>query len=333
MSVKQENTLRSHLGALVDLTAQIGFEQLIVTFIRNIENIFAPSTIKLIMGHGNKIMEELDFSEQNLQEMVEQLLKINSNKTLLPSETAQSPSTIVYHEQGTSWVQFPLSAATGVIGFLQVPGQYPEQDILMAESYIQIFINQINLLSKNECDALTGLYNRQAFDERLKKLIENHNNSRSSDNSVGCIFALVDIDHFKRINDSLGHLYGDEVLILLARILRSSLRESDWVFRYGGEEFAIVLHNCNRQFGNMVLERIRGNIEAYAFPQVDRVTCSMGYTVLDINQPLGVSFERADSALYFAKENGRNQVHGYEQLLQQGKLQQKAPSAGDIELF
>ena len=334
MPDKQENSLRSQLNALVALTAQFRFDQLISTFVGNIQGIFPSTSIKLITGYGTKAMTELDFTAQNLQVTVESLLqKSNSTQEILPMEAAGHPASIVHNDSTSCWVQIPLSTNIGAIGFLAVIGHYPEQSILLAESHIQIFINQVNILSKNERDALTGLYNRQAFDERLKMLIEKRNHHRKSDTSVEHVFALVDIDHFKRINDNLGHLYGDEVLILLARIMKDTLRENDWIFRYGGEEFAIMLHNCDLKLGEMVLERIRSEIEAYAFPQLDRVTCSMGYTQLDIDQPLGVNFERADTALYFAKQNGRNQVHGYEQLLQQGKLKEKAVPPGDIELF
>jgi diguanylate cyclase (GGDEF)-like protein len=334
MTVKQQNTLRSQLDALVGLTAQAGFEQLILTFIRNIQGLFADDDITLITGHGGMALDERDFTDSNLQEMVEQLLqKTNSYKTRVPSELLEQPSTVVFHDQESNWVQFPLNVAIGTIGFLRISGQHPEQSILLAESHIQIFINQINLLSLNERDALTGLYNRQAFDERLKKLLENHNSNRKSDTSTNHVFALVDIDLFKRINDTLGHIYGDEVLILFARILRQSLREDDWIFRYGGEEFAIVLQNCSLQLGKGVLERVRGNVESYAFPQLERVTCSMGYTSLDARHPLGVNFQRADAALYYAKEHGRNQTHAFEVLVEAGSLRQKAPSTGEIELF
>lgn len=334
MTVKQENILQSQLDALVELTAQAGFENLIPIFIKNIRELFAHARIILNTGDGEKTAQELSFTESHLQKMIEQWLqRAHSFKTGIPSELAVHPSGIVVHDREGDWTQFPLTTAAGTIGFLRVSGRYSDQNILLAESHIRIFLNQINLLNINERDALTGLYNRQAFDQRLKHLLENRNQNRKSDTSMDNIFALVDIDHFKRINDTLGHIYGDEVLILFARILQHSIREDDWVFRYGGEEFAIVLHNCDLPLGGKILERIRSNIEAYDFPQLERVTCSMGYTSVDAKQPLGVNFQRADAALYYAKENGRNQLHSYDQLIEQRSLQQMTPSTGEIELF
>jgi diguanylate cyclase (GGDEF)-like protein len=144
--------------------------------------------------------------------------------------------------------------------------------------------------------------------------------------------AVVDIDHFKMVNDRFGHLYGDEVLILVANILRSSFRSHDRIFRFGGEEFVVLLRSTSLSTAHKVFNRFRKNVEDYYFPQVGQVTVSVGFVSAENGSPVEV-LGRADQALYFAKENGRNQVRYYDDLVAAGLLQTKQVSNDDVELF
>ena len=146
-------------------------------------------------------------------------------------------------------------------------------------------------------------------------------------------FALLDIDHFKKVNDRFGHIYGDEVLLLFSQIMNDTFRDDDLLFRYGGEEFAIALRNVNDQSSNIALERLRSNVEAFEFPQVGKVTVSIGYTCVKPVQMISTLTDAADKALYFAKEHGRNQVCSYDQLLKKGRLTVQDFSKQDVELF
>jgi diguanylate cyclase (GGDEF)-like protein len=142
----------------------------------------------------------------------------------------------------------------------------------------------------------------------------------------------MDIDHFKRINDEFGHLYGDEVLLLLSRCMQRNFRQTDKLFRFGGEEFVVVLDRTSQPNSLKVLERFRNAIENYNFPQVGRVTISIGYVCLNGIDDPSTLVGRADQALYYAKEHGRNQVCFYEGLLAEGKLVAEH-FTDDIQLF
>jgi diguanylate cyclase (GGDEF)-like protein len=123
------------------------------------------------------------------------------------------------------------------------------------------------------------------------------------------------------------------VLILLARLMHSSFREKDRLFRCGGEEFVVILAPTEMEFAEAVLERFREAVEAFEFPQVGRVTVSIGVTqVLPGDNPL-TAFGRADEALYVAKEQGRNRVLSYESLIAGGVLHDRTSEAADIEMF
>jgi diguanylate cyclase (GGDEF)-like protein len=120
--------------------------------------------------------------------------------------------------------------------------------------------------------------------------------------------AVMDVDYFKRVNDRFGHACGDDVLTLLARLMRESFRESDWLFRSGGEEFVVLLESTDGQYVRGILERFRSAVEAYRFPQVGSVTVSVGFTRVRASDDGASAFRRADEALYAAKRRGRNQM-------------------------
>lgn len=200
---------------------------------------------------------------------------------------------------------------------------------------LNIYQNFSRLINDNESDTLTGLLNRKTFDYKINKIIAQMQAGakRKDDRNAGFYsLAIFDIDHFKRVNDNFGHLIGDEVLLLFSQHLKQSFRDSDPLFRFGGEEFVGVF-GCNGPDDiNAILERFRKRIGQYHFPQVGHITVSTGFTQITEFDTSSQVIDRADSALYFAKNNGRNRVESYDQLLASGKIQVNKKE-GDIELF
>lgn len=203
-----------------------------------------------------------------------------------------------------------------------------------------IYTNFLSLLEAGERDALTGLYNRRMFDTRLSSLARSidleHSDkkqerryNRESENYLG----IIDIDYFKRVNDDYGHLFGDEVLLWLAQNMRHCFRDEDSLFRYGGEEFAVLLSGLNQLQAQEVFERFRKIIESANFPQIGQITVSIGYSCIDRKVNPTLVFGDADKALYYAKEHGRNRVECYELLIKNKQLKQDCEDTTDIELF
>lgn len=150
-------------------------------------------------------------------------------------------------------------------------------------------------------DHLTGLYNRIEFDRILAREI-----SRFNRYQLPFSIIIIDIDFFKKINDIHGHIIGDKTLIALADIIKASTRLSDLASRWGGEEFVIITTGTNSNDSLIVAENLRNKIEQYKFPIVGKVTVSCGITEYQNGeQPVAV-VERADRALYKAKNSGRN---------------------------
>ena len=158
-------------------------------------------------------------------------------------------------------------------------------------------------------DELTQVMNRRAFNEAFLKEV-----GRARRNQRVLTFILCDIDHFKKVNDTYGHLIGDEILKKTAKVLENSIRRpSDTIARFGGEEFAIILAETNNEGAKILAENIRVNIEKESKKWETQTTISLGiYTCIPDQDTIPEKIvHKADKALYTAKNEGRNQVKAY----------------------
>ena len=229
---------------------------------------------------------------------------------------------------------FPImSNARKVLGYLLVQRAPPlafDEQALMTDLF-RVYDNYLAVLRDSQIDRLTGLLNRRTFDDQLDRALglirrayqedAGTRSKRKVGEGTGCFFmGEIDIDHFKSVNDRFGHQYGDEVLVILARILQSTFRKTDLVYRFGGEEFVVIVYVDDRSDAEMTFERLRRSIENHAFPQVGQVTVSIGITeIRDTSIPVEL-LGRADQALYYGKTHGRNRVSFYEALVASGDL-------------
>ena len=237
---------------------------------------------------------------------------------------------------------FPVATDREQLGVMEVESEAPldERDQRLVMSILRIYRNFQGLLDYSERDTLTGLLNRKTFDESFLKAVaqpapavvgaagRRRQSVQLSRNWLG----VIDIDHFKRVNDSYGHLIGDEVLLLMSRLMRSSFRFDDRLYRFGGEEFVVLMRCADGDAAAQAFERLRHNVERHLFPQVGRITVSIGFTELKAGDTPNGAFERADKAVYFAKGQGRNQVRHHADLVAAGHLADDA-KIGDMELF
>ena len=157
-------------------------------------------------------------------------------------------------------------------------------------------------------DALTGLYNRRWLDETLPRLVSRYTTSHRP-----LCLLMVDIDHFKRFNDTFGHVVGDQVLAEMAHRISQSLRTTDIAVRYGGEEFCVLLPDTDLEGAKLAAERLRKAAadkpwSTHAGEPLPVVTLSIGGTALFAGATPQDFIERADKALYRAKHSGRNRA-------------------------
>lgn len=218
----------------------------------------------------------------------------------------------------------PLISRNKVIGFLNIHSMYKSKPLtnekvelvyaLASQASIAISNAQMFALMREQAiiDQCTGLYNFRYFQQKLDEEI-----TASLQNKENLSMVILDIDHFKHVNDTWGHLYGDQVLRELANVLKRNVRTEDSVCRYGGEEFAIIFPRCDTEIAFKIAERIRSRIQETT--TTDRrkffkepITVSIGISQLspEINKTTLIS--QADLALYWAKNNGRNRSHIYD---------------------
>ena len=165
--------------------------------------------------------------------------------------------------------------------------------------------NALNSFKKKALfDAMTKLYNRGSFMEILQEQVEKF----GAYTPTMALF-MIDVDNFKKVNDTLGHLVGDAVLTQVAEILKTSLRKNDYPARFGGDEFTVVAPDTNTEQSHKLAEKLRHRIQAHGFNTGDiPVTISVGYTIYRVGETIQNFIRRADKALYDAKQMGRNVV-------------------------
>lgn len=242
---------------------------------------------------------------------------------------------------------FPLATDRAVVGVLELHTERPlDADAMrLVCSILRVHRNFTGLLDDSERDTLTGLLNRKTFDVAFYKL------AVSQDLAPGQVgtpdgerrdgigdgqqhyIGVIDIDHFKAVNDAHGHLIGDEVLLLLARLMRSAFRFNDRLFRFGGEEFVVLMRCSGDAQAGVALERMRCLVKGFAFPQVGTISVSVGFTQVQPGDTPSAAFERADRAVYWAKAHGRDQVCSHAALVARGDLADNGKKVGDVELF
>lgn len=185
--------------------------------------------------------------------------------------------------------------------------KHMEDEISRANTMISQLTQQVKILEeKTNIDPLTKVYNRRALNSYLGHICQQHIQP------LDLYVMILDLDDFKEVNDTHGHLAGDKVLIFIANILKKTLRDGDKIFRYGGEEFVILLHRVdNEKCRHIILrlmELVRANKLIYKGENL-QVTMSVGATKYRDDDTYETLLSRADSALYKAKENGKNQMY------------------------
>jgi len=254
---------------------------------------------------------------------------------------ALTGQTVVTKKGDVGLSVFPLATDREVVGVLELitDGALQTEAQRMVCSILRIYRNFQGLLDYSERDTLTGLLNRKTFDESFLKISSaipvagsSHDARRAAGPGSRYWLGMIDIDHFKSVNDTYGHLIGDEVLLLLSRLMRSSFRFHDRLYRFGGEEF-VVLMRCDSEIdAQRAFERLRANTLAYQFPQVGHITVSVGFSELKAGDSPSAAIERADRAVYWVKTHGRNQVQSHADLVARGELE-ASEKVGDVELF
>ncbi len=356
--IKGEQTLRMDnriLQSVIEITRQCDTDSLEYGFVKTLAKVVPCRAISICKLHKQNVFESLEEiihltidtkdSGENHFEWRDEVRSLPIN-TQIETCLTQAKTCIEKMETGFEQLLIPIIFKKETLGLVILEGG-PDisgnQDLI--EGLVKIYENYLTILNESECDNLTSLFNRRTFDKKLNRLLQAQKKARKEDLASGqhqarrrlepnsfAWLAILDIDHFKRVNDTYGHVYGDEVLLVFSQKMKSCFRSSDLLFRFGGEEFLVVLEPIPFENANSTLERFRQTVADHDFPLVGKVTISIGFVKITEDDYPPTVLEYADKALYYAKEHGRNSVYSYESLLEKGKLTEEENS-GSVDLF
>lgn len=334
------------LNYIVSITESRDIEILEMSLLRTIFEVCPCKRVYLFKAATDKPSERIisgygsdGYSSSYDLEPDADFLKLAENFIIDPEQFQK-----LYPDNNSTYIIIPVDILSNQIGFIAV--EKPEVrafNIQILIGLVKIYQNYVSILLDNQTDTLTGILNRKTFDDRIMKLIEikkrqkketgSQLNERRSGNPDRFWLGIFDIDDFKKVNDTFGHIYGDEILILISRIIQKVFRTSDMKFRFGGEEFIIVMKADNSEDAFTVFERLRNEVANYTFPQTGRITISTGIVEITGSETPSVFVGQADNALYFAKHNGKNMTCIYSDLVEQGLIKPPAIKKGEIILF
>ncbi len=236
-------------------------------------------------------------------------------------------------DDGLYMIWTPIRMDGHVVGVLLVEGHDSFDTMFpVLDGFCRIYSNYVGLIHEAECDKLTGLLNRSTIDRYLQRLVGRVSRVSTAAASEQLWLAILDIDHFKRVNDTYGHLYGDEVILWVAQQLRANFPSPNALFRFGGEEFVALVVTPEEGGIHAMLEQFRARMADYIFPQIGAVTVSIGFVRVTGAGFSTAVLDLADKALYYAKNHGRNQVRGYHDLVAAGLLAGDV-MVGSVDLF
>ncbi len=258
------------------------------------------SDAKVAMRRGRDDFQQAGEIAKRLQTLASEMASVvGEHRTEL--EQASNLLKVDGHPAGDAIADLVMN----VVGNIVHSNQSLQSKLDTAESRLQEQAVEIEShISRSLTDPLTGLPNRREFNERLEERMSAWNRRRESFSLL-----LLDVDHFKKLNDVHGHLAGDQVLAALGNTLRAAIRREDAAARYGGEEFAILLPNTSLEQAALVSRKVREAASQFVIQHNDHriaITISGGLATIQLNEQVDSLIQRADAALYAAKAAGRN---------------------------
>ena len=315
--------------AMAELSSQLDLSQVLRRILVSLRKILAFDSATLFLKVDNQLKVVAARGFKNTSRLIDKTFPAdnillneiqNLEKPIILDDAQKDPRFSSWEGANSvrGWLGVPLIRRNQFIGFMTIDsysvGTYHQEDALIAQTFADeaaIMIENARLYEKAQLmatfDALTGIHNRRYFFEEAKK---EFNRLKRYNNQLSVI--MIDIDHFKLINDRFGHAAGDKVLIQFVERVQKKLRNSDVLARYGGEEFSILLPQTGLEQARQAAERIREEIAYQPFSTGEAetyITISLGVAentddVADLDELI----DRSDKAMYEAKQFGRNRV-------------------------
>jgi diguanylate cyclase (GGDEF)-like protein len=301
--------------------------------------------VSLDAGGGGKVVDPLRIDFQTLPMLEDAYDRLRCLRGQQEIEVAWAG------EEGPRIYYRPLfsdSRAEDEQGVIEIhaAGVLAAEDRLTIDQLHHIYRNMYTLLAYSDRDALTGLLNRKSLDDTFYSAVLEELDGVMQDPKAEPVagkerrhrvppnywLGTIVIDSYHLLSDKYGHLIMEEVTLLVARIMGSTFRTHDRLYRFGGEQFAVLFHCPEEALALGAFERLRANIEKYNFPQVGRVTVSAGFTRVLADDSPSTALERTEQAVDFAHKNGRNKVCSHPDLVRRGMFGEVART-GSVDVF
>lgn len=337
---------KSVIDHIAGFTGHRDKELLDISLLKSIQSMIAGPAIEIVsLTSSNQFIQKSTLVSQQItvsEDIDEKVLEILPNIEGMRARSENELTTTLT----MSHVFIKLLHDAGptheyLVVYLHKPIEKALLDVL--QGMFTIYINFIKLLTESQTDELTGLANRKTFEmefakifDQIEESVEPYENERRTNANIEnnqFWLAIIDIDNFKLVNDTFGHLYGDEILIQLGQLMRQNFRSVDRFFRFGGEEFVVMLRGTNKEEAFRVFERFRKNVASHTFPQVKTVTISIGAVEIKEDLFQMTLIDYADQALYESKRTGKNKLTFFEDMVSQGIAKVSDIASGDVDLF
>jgi len=335
------------LESLADITSYRDVQRLELTLLKTLDEILQPLALQFLKLNSEQVLlQGIEYCPE-FGEVTELEADAQTPQQLSLVYKALSHGQAAMRQTGDSYLYaFPVASLNNMNFCLLISSNSAllPSDKHLITSFFRIYHNFCHLLEDAQTDELTGLLNRKTFDENFQRisgeLLAEEEEAEPEDRrhrvrqtAENYWMAVVDIDHFKRVNDTFGHIYGDEVLILLSRLMEKTFRHEDLLYRFGGEEFVIIARCGDLENAHALFERLRQTVANQDFPQIGQVTISLGVVQVQPRILATTLLDRADQALYYAKTHGRNQLRFYQALVDQGEIEPVVSRTGSVDLF
>ncbi len=341
-----ENYVDKVLSHLTGLTAQKDYELLTLSLLKSLTELLPNASVQTVSVDSNlKPIRQYKYSDENLHASESNIALDGCVSDAI--EKLQGSGSDDYHQsfKDTSLSLYFLNEIRVVNHYLvvELPREFTPNDDSIIKGVLGIYRNFSSLLLHAQTDELTGLANRKTFESAINRIYQSQNlthqdfyqeHRHNAQADAECYWiCAIDIDHFKSVNDNYGHLFGDEVLLRLAQLMQTVFRLDDLLFRFGGEEFIVLLKAPDKDAARCVLERFRIAVENTEFAKVGSITVSIGVVEVDTKQFHMTLMDYADQALYYSKNNGRNRISFFDELVEEGLANFEQFEEGSIELF
>lgn len=326
------------LHHIENFTAQRDKELLAFSLLKSIRDILRPirTSILTMNGHAEPVMEvslsngeTCEYRHNDIKVPPSTLASLDYINTWHLDELMKA-----HDDQYTSFHVLQQSRQQNQYLIITLDNKPSRSESYIIKGMLSIYSNFSSLLAEAQTDELTGLMNRKTFEESIVKLYQGTAFIDDEDNETHSNWiAIIDIDHFKAINDSAGHLYGDEVLIHISRALKVTFRHDDMLFRFGGEEFVVLMRDLTRKECEELLQRVLTNVQEINLNTQSPITVSAGVCEFQKDTFHVTLMDQADQALYYSKQNGRNRATFYDEIVKAGLAKSSQVEHGDIDLF